>query len=262
MVFKAAPRSNPMSFRARLPVVVLAALAATCGVRSDAELITMNVDPVGTTSNQNVYGTVLSGGVATWPARSQFRDYQFELQTMSGSTSFDAFAVRLSAQLRNNTNSYGNLLRATLWSGTMVVNPLLADALVTVTTPNSSFSNGSSGYSSILLSGSSFLPQVISTTPSNFFFRIWAEGGSNDGYQSKMAATLGEYQAVTMSPAPAIDGYIEFDTNNDGFIDSGEETSTRDVISEVPEPSAVALAAIGLAAAASLAARRAGSRSR
>lgn len=139
----------------------------------------------------------------------------------------------------------------------MVANPLLADALVTVTTPNSSFSNGSSGYSSILLSGSSFLPQVISTNPSNFFFRIWAEGGSNDGYQSKMAATLGEFQAVTMSPAPTIDGYIEYDTNNDGFIDTSEESSTRDLISEVPEPSAIALVAIGLAAAASLAARRA-----
>lgn len=250
-----------MSFRPLLRVIVLASLAVAGGTRSHAELITMNVDPVGTTSNQNVYGTVLSGGIATWPARGQFRDYQFELQTTSGSTSFDGFAVQLSAQLRQSTNSYGNLLRATLWSGTMVANPLLADALVTVTTPNSSFSNGSSGYSSILLSGSSFLPQVISTTPSNVFFRIWAEGGSNDGYQSKMAATLGEYQAVTMSPAPTIDGYIEYDTNDDGFIDFSEESSTRDVISEVPEPSAVALAAIGLAAAASLAARRARARS-
>jgi len=186
-----------MSTRHLSFTVVAAAMAFAFGNASRADLITMNVDPAGTTSNQNVYGTVLSGGIATWPARGQFRDYQFELQTTSGSTSFDGFAVQLSAQLRQSTNSYGNLLRATLWSGTMVANPLLADALVTVTTPNSSFSNGSSSYSSILLSGSSFLPQVISTTPSNFFFRIWAEGGSNDGYQSKMAATLGEFQAVT-----------------------------------------------------------------
>lgn len=237
--------------------VALAAMASAFGHRSRADLITMNVDPIGTTSNQNVYGTVLAGGVATWPAKGQFRDYQFELQTTSGSTNFDAFAVQLSAQLRNNTGSSGNLLRATLWSGTISPNPLLADALATVTTPNSSFSNGSSGYSSILLSGTSFLPQLISTTPSTFFFRIWAEGGSNDGYQSKMAATIGEYQAVTMNPAPAIDGYIDFDTNNDGFIDGGEQLSTRDIISEVPEPSSLVLAALGLATAVSFAARRA-----
>ena len=104
----------------------------------------------------------------------------------------------------------------------------------------------SSGYSSVLLSGTSFLPQVISTTPSTFFFRVWAEGASqNTGYQTKMAATLGEFQNVTMTPAAAIDAFIEFDTNSDGTIDSGEELSTRDAIAEVPEPSTLALVAVG-----------------
>jgi hypothetical protein len=118
------------------------------------------------------------------------------------------------------------------------VNPLLADALVTVSTPNSSMT--SRGYSSVVLTGVSFTPQVISTTPSTFFFRVWAEGaGENNGYQTKMAANLGEYKAVTMTPAPAIDGFIEYDTNGDGFIDNGEESATRDSIAEtvstVPE---------------------------
>lgn len=235
--------------------IAVAAVAAAFGHVCRADLITMNVDPNGTTSNQNVYGTVLADGVATWPAKGQFRDYQFELQTATGTTTFDAFAVQLSAQLKNTTGTSSNLLRATLWGGPIVADPLLANSLVTVTTPNSSFTNGSSGYSSVLLSGASFEPQSITTSPSTFFFRIWAEGGNNGGYQTKMAATLGEYQAVTMDPAPAIDGYIDFDTNNDGVIDGSEQSSTRDIISEVPEPSAVAIAACGLVAA-GLATRR------
>ncbi|MFM7184857.1 MAG: hypothetical protein ACKO4Z_08825, partial [Planctomycetota bacterium] len=68
-----------MSTRHLSFTVVAAAMAFAFGNASRADLITMNVDPVGTTSNQNVYGTVLSGGIATWPARGQFRDYQFEL---------------------------------------------------------------------------------------------------------------------------------------------------------------------------------------
>jgi hypothetical protein len=233
-------------------LILVAALSAFAAV-ARADLITMNVDPNGTTSNQTLYGTVITGGVAAWPTKSsnQWRDYQFELQTTSGSTTFDAFAVQLSGQLRNQTAS-GNSLRATLWSGTMVTNPLLADSLVTVSTPNSSFTNGSSGYSSLLLSGSSFVPQVISTTPSIFFFRVWAEGASqNEGYQTKMAATLLEQQSVTMAPSPTIDGYIDIDSNNDGVIDAN-----RDFIAEVPEPGTVALAAIGGLACVAWAARR------
>jgi hypothetical protein len=134
----------------------------------------------------------------------------------------------------------------------MVLNPLLANALVTVSTPNSSFANGSSGYSSLLLNGSSFVPQVISTTPSIFFFRVWAEGASqNEGYQTKMAATLLEQQSVTMAPSPTIDGFIDIDSDNDGLIDAN-----RDFIAEVPEPGTIALAAIGGLACVAWAARR------
>ncbi|GEM_PF-5079922 len=209
-----------------------------------ADLITMNVDPVGTTSNQTLFGTVLSSGSATWPAtRSQFRDYQFELLTASGSTTFDQFAVQLSGQLRQSTPG-DNLLRATLWAGPIVSNPILADALVTVSTPNSAMT--SSGYSSVLLAGSSFAPQPISSTASIFFFRIWAEGnGQNNGYQTKMAATLGEYQNVTMAPSATIDAFVDYDSNGDGTIDAVEQSSTRDSIAEVPEPSTVALVMIG-----------------
>jgi len=230
-----------------LAALVVSSLAQ--GARAD--LITMDVDPAGTTSNSTLFGTVLSGLSATWPGfttdktSSRYRDYQFELLTPSGTTTFDSFAVRLSAQLRANTPS-GNLLRASLWSGPIVANPLLESALVTISTPNSAMT--SSGYSSVLLSGAGFTPQTISTTPSTFFFRVWAEGaGQNNGYQTKMAASLGEMQAVTMEPAPAIDGFIEYDSNNDGLIDAGEESSTRDLISEVPEPSSMALLAAGAA---------------
>ena len=211
-----------------------------------ADMITMNVDPVGTTSNQTLYGTVLSGSSATWPTKSsnQYRDYQFELLTSSGSTTFDSFAVKLSAQLRNQTPS-NNLLRASLWAGPIVSNPLLENALVTIFTPNSSMT--SSGYSSVTLTGSSFTPQTITTSPSLFFFRVWAEGDrENNGYQTKMAASLGEMRAVTMTPAPAIDGFIDFDYNDDGLIDGGEQNTYRDVISEVPEPSSVVMALFGL----------------
>jgi hypothetical protein len=228
-------------FSRHLFAIVVAAASVNVAV---ADLITMNIDPAGTTSNQTLFGTLLTGGSATWPGTaSQYRDYQFELLTASGSTTFDGFALQLSGQLRQSTPA-GNELRATLWSGAIVPNPLLSNSLVTVSTPNSAMT--SSGYSSVLLSGSSFLPQVISTAPSTFFFRVWAEGASqNNGYQTKMAATLGEFQNVTMSPSPAIDAFIEFDANGDGTIDSGEELSTRDVISEVPEPSAFALVAAG-----------------
>jgi hypothetical protein len=103
----------------------------------------------------------------------------------------------------------------------------------------------------VLLSGASFATQIITSTPSTFFFRVWAEGaGQNNGYQTKMAADLGEFQAVTMDPAPAIDAFIEYDADNDGFIDDGEgETvpGTRDLIAEVPEPSTYAMALAGLA---------------
>lgn len=234
-------------------LVAALVLAAVTSVAT-ADLITMNVDPNGTTSNQTLFGTVLTNGSATWPTKSsnQWRDYQFELQTASGTTSFDQFAVQLSAQLRQNTAS-SNSLRATLWSGTMVPDPLLSNALVTVSTPNSSFVNGSSGYSSLLLSSTtSFVPQLISTTPSIFFFRVWAEGaGGNNGYQTKMAATLAEQQSVTMDPSPAIDGYLDIDGNDDGVIDV-----SRDTISEVPEPASAALVAIGGLACAAWAARR------
>ncbi|MFM8292364.1 MAG: hypothetical protein ACKOC4_11775, partial [Planctomycetia bacterium] len=69
-----------------------------------ADSITMNVDPLGTTSNTLVWGTVLVDGSAQWPARNQlaYRDYQFDLQTSSGTTTFDSFNVQLSAQLRNS----------------------------------------------------------------------------------------------------------------------------------------------------------------
>lgn len=247
-----------MLTRTFLTTVALVAI----GSLATADIITINVDPNGTTSNQTLFGTVITDGSAAWPAKSssQWRDYQFELQTTTGSTTFDGFAVQLSAQLRQST-APSNSLRATLWSGTVVPNPRLADALVTVSTPNSSFTNGSSGYSSVLLTGTSFASQVISTTPAIFFFRIWAEGaGQNNGYQTKMAASLGEFRSVTMDPAPAIDGYIDlidFDADSDGLIDGTSDPATRDLIAEVPEPASLAIVASGVAAvAASMAARR------
>lgn len=233
---------------------LMAFAVSTIANLAGAETIIMNLDPFGTTSNQNIYGTVITGGSATW--QGLYRDYQFDLQTSGGSTSFDGFGVQFSAQLRGNTVAYGNLLRATLWSGPIVTNPLLADSLVTVSTPNSSMTG--SGFSSVLLSGSPFASQTITSAPSTFFFRIWAQGGNNDGYQTKMATGLTEFQQqITMAPSSAIDAYIEFDTNGDGTIDSGEEAATRDVIAEVvPEPSTLVIAASGAGLAAVACRRR------
>lgn len=162
---------------ARIILAVLAIVAGTVADVATADLITINVDPAGTTSNSTLYGTVLTNGTATWPSFTQdktvsrYRDYQFELLTASGSTTFDSFAVQLSASLRTNTGT-GNSLRATLWSGPIVVTPLLSNSLTTVSTPNSAFTNGSGSYSSVLLAGSTFVPQTITTSPSTFFFCI------------------------------------------------------------------------------------------
>lgn len=124
-----------------------------------------------------------------WPVRAQYRDDQFEPLMTSGSTTFDAFEVTLSGQLRHNAPG-DNLLRATRWSGPIGAIPLLSDSLITVTTPNPAMT--SSGYSSAVLSGASFSPWVISTTPSTCFFRAWAEdAGQTDGDQTKWAETLG-----------------------------------------------------------------------
>ncbi len=221
-----------------------------------AELITINVDPNGTTSNLNVFGTTLASGSATWPARTSFRDYQFRLSTTSGSATFDAFAVQLSVSRQSNTAS-DNTLRASLWTGEILSrpNPLLADALTTVTIPNGSVPT--SGYSSITLTGPAFFnAQTIGTTPSVFFFRIWAEGngGNTGGFNTKMANVVGELQAVTMSESSRINGDVALDADNDGYEPGGGET--YDAIQEVPEPSAVALALAGLALAGGAAWRR------
>jgi hypothetical protein len=219
-----------------------------------AELITINVDPNGTTSNLNVYGTTLTGGTATWPTRDWFRDYQFRLSTASGSATFDAFAVQLSVSRQNNTAT-NNTLRASLWTGDILSrpNPALADALTTVTIPNSSVPT--SGYSSITLTGPAFSnAQTIGTTPSVFFFRIWAEGngGNTGGFNTKMANSVGELQAITMADSSTMNGDVALDDENDGF--NGNDT--YDAIQEVPEPSAVALALAGFALAGGVAWRR------
>jgi hypothetical protein len=181
---------------------------------SHAGIITLDLCPAGTTSNHNIYGATLASGIADWSGAS-FRDYQFNLQTASGTASFDAFSVLLSAQLRNQTVSSGNVLRATLWTGSVVANPVLTDALTTISASNSSFTT--SGYSpKVELTGLSFASQTISTTPSTFFFRVWAEGSSNSGYQTKMATLTSEMQSITMTETIPVDAKIGIDTDNNG----------------------------------------------
>jgi len=216
------PRPGMLSWAA---LSLTAALLAGSG--AEAGLVTLDICPAGTTSNLNVFGTgtaLVSGTtVATWPTnRTAYRDYQFKLQTISGTTSFDDFAVQLSAS-RRNSNTVSNTLRATLWTGTIAPNPILADALVTATIPNSSVS--SSGYSSILLTGLTFPSQTISTAPSTFFFRIWAEGdGSNSGFQTKIVNTRLELPLVTLAETVPgdIDGYIGVDEDQDGDFNPAE----------------------------------------
>lgn len=206
------------------PVIVVALGAMASSARAGQVII--DVCPAGTTSNLNVYGTVLSGGgtVATWPSNA-YRDYQFLLQTASGTTSFDDFGVRLSAQRRNGTSGTSpNTLRASLWTGTIAPNPILADALTTVTIPNSAVSG--SGYSSVLLTGLTFPSQLISTTPTPFYFRIWAEGDmSNGGFQTKMAKTVLELSGVTMEETVPVDGAIAVDNDQDGDFDPSQPGS-------------------------------------
>lgn len=203
-------------------LLVAAALAVTTPTLR-ADVITLDLCPAGTTSNLNIFGTTLSGDVATW---GTYRDYQFQLLTTSGSASFDQFELLLSAQLRQSTSS-SNSLRASLWSGSIISNPLLADALTTISVSNNTIS--ASGFSSkVRLTGNTFAAQSITTSVSPFFFRVWAEGdNSNAGYQTKMAADPLELQAITMTPSAVIDGGIGVDTDNNGTLD------TVDPISEV-----------------------------
>jgi len=214
--------------RSWLPAIAVVLVGATVpGAR--ANTITMEVSPSGKTQNQNLYGTTLSSGSATWPGTaSRYRDYQFNLQTSSGTASFNDFAVRLSAS-RNNSTAPTNTLRASLWSGPITPNPDLMQAITTVTIANSFIPT--SGYADVLLTGNPFSPQTIGIAPSTFFFRVWAEGdgGSTGFYQTKMAELPAELQAVTMLPDPAIDGSIGIDTDGNGSFD------LNDPITEVPE---------------------------
>ena len=215
-------KSSAMLRLRRLCLVFLAMIGPTCP-SVDAGMITLDICPAGTTSNQNIYGTSLSGGIADWSGAS-YRDYQFNLRTGSGTASFDQFSVLLSAQLRNQTVSYGNVLRASLWSGSIVSNPLLADSLTTISASNHSFTT--SGYSpKVALTGATFTSQTISTTPSTFFFRMWAEGTINSGYQTKMAALTTEMQSITMTETIPVDGTIGVDTDNNGSIDTFDAIS-------------------------------------
>ena len=205
-----------MSHPCRLFLVCVAMICTACPV-VHAGMITLDLCPAGTTSNQNIYGTTLSGGVADWSGAS-YRDYQFNLRTASGTASFDQFSVLLSAQLRNQTVSFGNVLRASLWTGSIVSNPVLANALTTITASNSSFTT-SSFSPKVEMTGPTFVSQTISTTPSTFFFRVWAEGSNNSGYQTKMAALTPEMMAITMAETIPVDGTIGIDTDNNGSID-------------------------------------------
>lgn len=213
--------------RRRIAVSLVCCLAGALvagAVAGHAGQVIIDVCPAGTTSNQNVYGTVLSGGgtIATWPDKAAYRDYQFQLSTTSGTTSFDEFGVRLSAQRRNGTSATSaNTLRASLWTGVITPNPILADALTTVTIPNSAVSG--SGYNSVLLTGLTFPSELVSTTPSTYFFRVWAEGdSSNGGFQTKMAKTVTELTAVTMQETVPVDGYIGVDDDQDGDFEPAQ----------------------------------------
>lgn len=224
-----------------VPVLALLSLSVES---AQSGTIMINVDPAGTTSNLNIYGTVLNSGVATWPAKNlgAYRDYQFTLSTASGTATFDTFEVQLSALQKNKLDTT-NTLRATLWAGPIPSVsssiPSLSNALVTVTAPNSSWL--STSFRTATLTGSLFTAQTITTTPSVFFFRVWAEGGnSNSGFGTKMATSLGEYQAITMQDDIPVAASIAIDANDDGIFESS------DPIAEVPEPSSCLIGAAGI----------------
>lgn len=243
----------PVSFvwSSRHLLRLVAAASVVVAVVAQAGTISINIDPAGTTSNLNLYGAVVSGSTVTWPGKNSgaYRDYQFTLSTASGSAAFDGLTVQLSALQKNKLDS-SNTLRATIWAGAIpsipsgaTTVPDFSQSLGTITTSNDTWSNIS--FRSAVLSGNPFAPQTITTTPSTFFFRVWAEGNNNNfGFGTKMAATLGEYQAVTMAEDVAIDATIGIDANDDGVVDG-----TDSIAEVVPEPASIVLVASAAAAA-------------
>ena len=215
------------------------AALAICAAPAKAGTVLINVDPAGTTSNLNVYGaTVANSGAVTWPSKNQaaYRDYQFTLFTSSGTAIFDAFEVQLSANQRQKSDAL-NTLRATLWAGPIPsvssTVPNISTSLVTVTTPNNIWGATTNSYTTATLSGSSFAQQTITTTPTTFFFRVWAEGqNSNWGFQTKMAATLAEFGNINM----------QVDIPVSGGILLPDDTTKQMPVTLVPEPSSLGLA--------------------
>ena len=222
------------------------AAIAICAAPAKAGTVLINVDPDGTTSNLNVYGaTVANSGAVTWPSKNQasYRDYQFTLFTSSGTAIFDAFEVQLSANQRQKSDAL-NTLRATLWVGPIPsvssTEPTIASSLVTVTTSNDIWGTTTNSYTTATLTGASFAQQTITTIPTTFFFRVWAEGqNSNWGFQTKMAETLAEFGNINMQVDIPVSGGIQLPNGSTQNV-----TTTN--ISAIPEPSVCLMGAAGV----------------
>lgn len=193
------------------------------------------VSSIGNTKNSNIYGTSidLSGNVTSWG--SHYEDIAFRLVATNPASSLSDFAVWVSANKGANTDSTGNLLRATWFAGSIVANPTYANRLGTASLNSSVVS---SSFTDFMVGPSSFdSPVAVSTGGTDFFVRIWATGGnSNAGFGIKLADNaILEYA----SPDTPITMY---NWNGTGYNATAATTN----VALVPEPSAFSLLVVGL----------------
>lgn len=223
--------SLKIAYQTALSLVLLALLS---GMRAEATAV-FYVNSIGSTANNNIYGTTLdvAGNVTDWGAH--YKDVSFKLVAASSSTSLTSSAVWVSANKGNNADSTGNLLRATWFAGPIVSNPTYSSRLGTASLNSTLLT---SSFADFMIGPSSFdVPVAISTSGSDFFIRIWAIGSnSNEGFGIKLADNTSLEYASPDSPITM------YNWNGTSYNSSPATVN----IALVPEPSAFSLLFGGL----------------
>jgi len=166
-------------------------LAWSCIVSiSSAQLIYINLNSNGSGANTNTYGTTWDSANQTVSSWGYYSDYQFQLQSPSSLT-LNNFYVQISASLRQLTPVDGTgILGAAWFSGAITDNPSYSSAIATATMNTALLSSDRAAFSTLLMGPGAFSPsQSITSSPSTYFIRIWANGSnSNRGIELELVS--------------------------------------------------------------------------